>query len=260
MMRPYLKFGALAVALFCSASLWAQTPTLSCRPMQPGNTYIDPDEKVIGDQICKIVATATQPQKQAAANAQPPPVQTTPAPPDSTSAPAPEAQATSTDAKPDPTTDSAPAAGKINDGRIRLFVTDEPKDESIFLAAHRSGWQVSGHNGNVSGSGGSAGAAYGYSDKGPDPRTVELEADLYKSCPSIVVTNDPSRGDYVLLFRRQGGKRSQMFIFGGLTGLALSAHSKVDGASVFDKNGDMVYATRERTVGKAIKEVCGHLK
>ena len=64
MMRPYLKFGALAVALFCSASLWAQTPTLTCRPLEPGNTYIDPDEKVIGNQVCKVT-DSTSPQKQA---------------------------------------------------------------------------------------------------------------------------------------------------------------------------------------------------
>jgi len=113
---------------------------------------------------------------------------------------------------------------------------------------------------DIHGSGGSAGAAYGYSQKGADPRTVEVQADLYKRCPSIVVTNDPARADYVLLFRREGGKRSSFFAFGGLTGLALSAHAKVDGASVFDTNGDMVFATRARTVESAIKEVCGHLK
>ena len=171
-------------------------------------------------------------------------------------------------------------APRINDGKVRLFVTDEPKDESIFLAAHRSGWQVNGNssgsmsgsfvNGtgsisgsssaNVNGSGGSAGASYGYSQKGADPRTVEVQADLYKRCPTVVVTNDPARADYVLLFRREGGKRSSMFAFGGLTGLAISAHSKVDGASVFDTTGDMVFAIRSRTVEGAIKEVCTHLK
>jgi hypothetical protein len=143
---------------------------------------------------------------------------------------------------------------------MRLFVTDEPKDETTFISAHRSGWQASGSNGNVSGSGGSAGAASGYSQKGADPRTVEVQADLYKRCPSIIVTNDPARADYAMLFRREGGKRSSMFAFGGLAGLAFSAHSKVDGASVFDTNGDMVYATRARTVETAIKEVCGHLQ
>jgi hypothetical protein len=183
-------------------------------------------------------------------------------------------------AQPSEQPSTATPSPRPSDGKVRLFVTDEPKDESIFLAAHHSGWQVNGNsssqmsgsfvntsgsiNGSsdasVHGSGGSAGAAYGYSQKGADPRTVEVQADLYKTCPSIVVTNDPSRADYVLLFRREGGKRSSMFAFGGLTGLALSAHSKVDGASVFDTNGDMVIAVRARTVKGAIKEVCPHLK
>jgi hypothetical protein len=107
--------------------------------------------------------------------------------------------------------------------------------------------------------GGSSGAGFGYSQKGADPRTVEIQADLYKKCPTLLVTDDPSRADYILLFRREGGKRSEMFAFGGLTGLAISAHSKVDGASVFNANGDMVFATRARTVENAIKEVCGHV-
>ncbi len=154
----------------------------------------------------------------------------------------------------------APAPAKVNDGKVRLYVTDEPKDESVFLAAHRSGWGMSGNSNGFSGGGGSVGSAVGYSDKGADPRTVELQADLYEKCPSIIVTNDPPRADYVLLFRREGGKRTTMFAMGGLTGLALSAHAKVDGASVFDSNGDMVFATRARTVETAIKEVCGHVK
>ncbi len=64
MMRPYLRCGALAAALLWSANLWAQTPTLTCRPLEPGNTYIDPDEKVIGNQVCKVT-DSTSPQKQA---------------------------------------------------------------------------------------------------------------------------------------------------------------------------------------------------
>jgi hypothetical protein len=271
-MKLRLAF-ALAVVLFPSGRIFAQTPTLSCRPLDPGgNTFIQPDEKVIGDQVCKVVETQFPNVAPRPATPKPTPnpvaAQVTAATlPPSSPAPAP-AMAVPTQVQPEP-----------RDGKVRLLVTDEPKDESIFLAAHASGWHVDGSSsgsvsgsfvngtgsvngsssGYVNGSGGSAGAAYGYSEKGADPRTVEVQADLYKACPSIVVTNNPVRADYVMLFRRQGGKRSQMFIFGGLTGLALSAHSKVDGASVFDRTGDMAYATRERTVEKAIKDVCRHL-
>jgi hypothetical protein len=54
--RLFAKAIVVTAGLICSASAWAQTPTLSCRPLQPGNTFLDPDEKVIGDQACKIVA------------------------------------------------------------------------------------------------------------------------------------------------------------------------------------------------------------
>jgi len=241
--------------VFCGAA-FAQSPDPSkwmCRNLSESGNFIYQGETVFGTQACRPIPQA-------------PPV-------------APSSQAP-TEATPAPQSDPAPAPIKVNDGKVRLYVTDEPKDESIFLAAHHSGWQANGHSsgqmsgsfvngtgsmqgsssGSVSGSGGSAGAAYGYSERGADPRTVEVQADLYKKCPSIVVTNVPARADYVLLFRRQGGKRSTMFVFGGLTGLALSANAKVDGASVFDTNGDMVFATRARTVGGAIKDVCGHLK
>jgi hypothetical protein len=246
----FLAFGPAALAQPAQApdpSKWM------CRNLAESGNFIYQGETVFGTQACRPIPQA-------------PPV-------------APKSEAP-TEAAPAPPSDPAPPPAKVDDGKTRLYVTDEPKDESIFLAAHHSGWQVNGNssgqmsgsfvrgtgsvsgssNGYVSGSGGSAGAAYGYSEKGADPRTVEVQADLYKKCPSIVVTNNPARADYVLLFRRQGGKRSAMFMFGGLTGLALSSNAKVDGASVFDTNGDMVFATRARTVGGAIKEVCGHLK
>jgi len=218
----------------------AQSPDPSkwlCRNFADSGNFVYQGETAFGSQACRPIPQAALAQPAASAAPNPPePNQATPGP-------------------------LMPPTPKVNDGKIRLYVTDEQKDESIFLASHHSGWQVNGSpSGYVNGSGGSAGAAYGYSEKGADPRTVEVQADLYKKCPSIVVTNNPARADYVLLFRRQGGKRSSMFAFGGLTGLALSAHSKVDGASVFDTNGDMVFATRARSVETAIKDVCGHLK
>ena len=50
-----------------------------------------------------------------------------------------------------------------------------------------------------------------------------------------------------------------MFAFGGLYGLAFSAAMKVDGASLFENNGDMVYATKQNTVEKSIKDICAHV-
>lgn len=235
-----------ALSLSAQQSVPAQpqaTLQMQCRDLASSGNYIGPDETIINGMACHPVRPLPQteaPQVSASNLASPPESPVNPAPqPAASPAPAPAV---------------APAPPPA-DGKRRLFVTDEPMDETTFIAQHASGWQVNRN----SGSGGSAGAAVGHSQRGADPRTVEVEADIYKSCPGVVVTNDPSKADYMLLFRREGGKRSTMFAFGGLTGLALSAHSKVDGASVFNTNGDMVFATRERTVEHAIEAVCSHL-
>ena len=94
---------------------------------------------------------------------------------------------------------------------------------------------------------------------GADPRTLEV-SELISDChmPNVVVTSDPISADYVMDFRRQGGKRSTFFILGGLTGLAISAAMKVDHAALYAANGDLVYASKSRTVGGAVKDVCSH--
>lgn len=143
------------------------------------------------------------------------------------------------------------------DGRSRIYVTDHPIDEvtSIIRGGSASAVRVnadSAHANSVSSVGGVS-----HAQIGDDPRTVEIQADIQKNCPAFVlVSNNPARADYILIFRREGGKRSSFFAFGGLTGLALSATSKVDGASLFQPNGDMIFATREKTVEKAIKASC----
>jgi hypothetical protein len=240
-----VKKALLLMVIAWSLPSFAQTQTI-CRDLKESGGFLYVGESVVNGQACRQVTYTTVAQPAAVSNA---PAAAPSQPTDTASSPAGQ-----------PAAPVAPPPTKSNDGKVRLYVTDEPKDESIFLASHRSGWGVSGNSNGFSGGGGSVGSAVGYSDKGADPRTVELQADLYEKCPTIVVTNDPPRADYVLLFRREGGKRTTMFAMGGLTGLALSAHAKVDGASVFDTNGDLVFATRARTVETAIKEVCGHLK
>jgi hypothetical protein len=127
----------------------------------------------------------------------------------------------------------------------RVFVTDDPIYE---------------HTGVIKGAANANGAAIAgasHTQSGADPRTVEIQADVVKDCAGVIVTNNPQNADYVLLFRRQGGARSSAFAFGGLAGLALSsAIQKVDGASVFNRDGDLVASVREHSVDKAIKKVC----
>jgi hypothetical protein len=120
-----------------------------------------------------------------------------------------------------------------------VYVTDKPMDQASLLATRN--------------------AAVANIQRGDDPRTTEIQADIVKVCPHVTVTSQIERADFVLVFRRENGKRSAMFAFGGLSGLALSALAKVDGASLFDANGDTVTATKQRTVEKSVREICGSI-
>jgi hypothetical protein len=156
--------------------------------------------------------------------------------------------------------DAAVSAFHSADGRSRIYVTDHPINEVTAIIRGGSATAVrvdqnSARAGSVSSVGGVS-----HGEIGDDPRTVEIQADIQKVCPAyVLVSNNPARADFILVFRRQGGKRSSFFAFGGLTGLALSAASKVDGASLFQPNGDMIFATRENTVEKSIRASCMHI-
>lgn len=146
------------------------------------------------------------------------------------------------------------------DGKSRVYITDHPINEvtSIIRGASVSSAHVNAYSAHAASASSVGGVSH--SQAGDDPRTVELQADMQKVCPAyVLVSNNPARADYILVFRREGGKRSSFFAFGGLTGLALSAASKVDGASLFQPNGDMIFATRMNTVAKAVKESCLHI-
>lgn len=131
---------------------------------------------------------------------------------------------------------ATPAVAVAAQDKPRVFVTDEPINQSDTIARG---------NGSV-----------GHSESGANPVVVQIQADLIKLCPKVTVTNRPETADFTLLFRRQNGKRSAMFAFGGLAGLAISATFKVDGASLFSAKGDLIMATKARTAENAIRDVC----
>lgn len=107
---------------------------------------------------------------------------------------------------------------------------------------------------------GSSSAGFATNPNGKsDPRTVEVQADLWKSCPAFTITSDIHNADYILWFRRNDQHRTKMFLIGGVYGLVASAGQKVNGASLFNAYGDMVYATREATVGGTVKDMCMHV-
>lgn len=179
------------------------------------------DDRVVAAVVAKAAAPATN----VAAPA--------PSLPMSAQPPAPEAQ---------------PALFHSTDGKVRLYVTDHPIFESntVFKASGDR------HYGSA--------AAASHTQAGDDPRTVEIQADMLKVCPAFVLaSNNQDRADFVLVFRRRGGSRSSMFAFGGLAGLALSSGMKVDGASLFKNDGDMVYATKQNTVEKSVADICAHI-
>jgi len=188
-------------------------------------------DKVIAAIVAKAAAPVQSAQPVVISPPPPIPVQAPAAAPASASAP-----------------DVPPPPFHSTDGKIRIYVTDHPIFES---------------NGMLRASGdrhGSSAAAISHVQAGDDPRTVEVQADIQKVCPTFVMaSNNPDRADYVLVFRRRGGERSSMFAFGGLSGLALSAAMKVDGASLFENTGDMLYATKKNSIVSAIRDICEHI-
>jgi hypothetical protein len=153
-----------------------------------------------------------------------------------------------TSAPPPPPADAPKPLFHSADGKTRIYVTDHPIFESNSMVKAEGDRH------------GASAAGTSHTQAGDDPRTVEIQADIQKVCPAnIVASNNQDRADYILVFRRRGGERSSMFAFGGLTGLALSAAAKVDGASLFQNNGDMLYATKQNTVEKSIRDICAHI-
>ncbi len=188
-------------------------------------------------------------------NPQAPGNNTAPPPPPAGASTANEAIAAAAAAQAAPPPPAAPAAPAApvepfhsTDGYVRMYVTDHPIDETIGMMQASANRHYAAADSSTK------------HEAGDDPRTVEIQADVQKDCSAYIrVTNNPDHADYILVFRRQGGKRSTFFAMGGLTGLAISAASKVDGASLFENTGDMVYATKQTSVEKSIQDICVHI-
>lgn len=295
-MRARTRFTSFLIffAVFFPAGTRAQsTPpqgqasVLVCRPWEKqsayyknGGVYIAPNESIVGDSICHVEAKSSAP---APAPAVTSPVTSMP-PPQPTPTPVPTPPAPVVAPTPVPVrAEASPAARPIPaDGKRRLFISDEPIDESFFIARNSShasaqgqtngslngswnsaGGSVNGSmNGSYQGQANSSGMAYGSSVRGSNPRTIELDAEVFNRCGgNVVVTSDIQEADYILVFRRQDNKRASMFALGGLPGLALGATSKINGAALFAANsGDLVFASESRSVKAAIVQVCGRVR
>ena len=248
----------VAAVLLGSISTFGQAAPsqLVCRTLDKGfggNSFISEGETVFGNSACHVEPIKAAVTAPSTAPATPPapvaaqPVAATPAAPVSAPAPTP-APAAIVAANP-----SSPKPQPRADGRKRLFITDEPIDEANFISRGSGGGKQDAASGS--------GTAVGFAQRGANPRTVELDALVYKTCGSVAVTSDVSKADYVLLFRRDDGRRTNMFAIGGLYGLLLSANSKINGAALFSTaTGDLAFATEARTVQAAIKDTCRHIE
>ncbi len=111
--------------------------------------------------------------------------------------------------------------------KVRIYITDS------------NSWAVSGGFGTSRGSGGG-----GFSG-GSRPQTVEVIKTFGQRCPSVVVTMDKDKADYVVLFDRESSK-----------GIA----RKRDKIAVFKKDGDVLYSESVRSVGTAVQDSCASIE
>jgi hypothetical protein len=61
--------------------------------------------------------------------------------------------------------------GLAQDDKVRVFVTDDPSFESNTIVRNN--------------------AAVSHTQAGADPRTTEMQAEVFKACPAVIVTSDP---------------------------------------------------------------------
>lgn len=130
-------------------------------------------------------------------------------------------------ATPAPTAATAPEPAALNDGKVRVLVTDSQSWET------RGG---SSAGGNKNGWGGSSWMA-----GGARPQTAEIIKTLNARCPEFTVTNNLSRADFVITLDHEGGKG------------ALAHRNKV---AVFNHDGDVIYSNSTRELGNAVKDAC----
>jgi hypothetical protein len=123
-------------------------------------------------------------------------------------------------------------------GCAAVFAQDKPR---VFVTDSDS-WQMSGGFAGASsdGSGGVAGSSSG----GARPQTAEIMKTLGERCPGVIVTINREKADYILILEHEGGK--EFFL----------RDNKV---ALFKKDGDMILSNSTRSLGNAVKDVCGRM-
>ncbi|MGA9883043.1 MAG: hypothetical protein WBQ34_04905 [Candidatus Acidiferrales bacterium] len=232
-MKSTLKVCGITLALLSPMVLFAQKPTLSCRPLPNSNAFIGPDEQIVGNQICKIVLSSPSPASQPAQMK---------AKPENDPQPLPAVAAATTVEQDAPSAARSASSADKRPSRPRVYVSDSDS------------WVTSGgFAGGVSGNRNSfTGASAGSFSGGSDPQTVEVIKNFMDECPGVIVTRNRANADFAVLFDREGGKRGTS----GWNGLL----RRVDKMAVFSKNGDAVFSKSTRSVGSVVKDACSAIE
>jgi hypothetical protein len=111
--------------------------------------------------------------------------------------------------------------------KVRVYITDSQS------------WTVGGGTiiGEDVGVGGGSGGAR--------PQTAEIIKSFRERCPSLVVTGDKSKANYVVLLDHEGGKS-----------MILRDNKVV----VFNSEGDVIYSGSTRSLGNAVKDACSAIE
>lgn len=108
-----------------------------------------------------------------------------------------------------------------------LMAQEKPR---VFITDSQS-WQIMGNR--------------NYTAGGARPQTAEIYKTFGESCPTVTMTNNRDKADYVVTLDHEGGKGY------------LRKDNKV---AVFTKDGDMVFSKSTRSLGGAVKEACTVIK
>jgi hypothetical protein len=215
---------AVLTLLMFSGVASAQNPDPSkwmCRNLSESGGFLYQGETIFGSQACRPIPQAAPTASTAAAAAPKQEEVVTVSP--SVTAPAVPATPQTTNASSAPT---APTAA-VSDGKTRVFVTDSQSWET------RGGSAAGGNKNSWGGSSWMAGGAR--------PQTAEIIKTLNERCPTITVTNNLQKADFVLTLDHEGGK--------GL----LAHRNKV---AVFNRDGDDIFSASTRELGNSVKDAC----
>ena len=119
------------------------------------------------------------------------------------------------------------SAATPSDGKTRIYVTDS---ESWQL---EGGWAANDHRAGGAVSGGSR------------PQNAEIIKTFSQRCPAMIVTDNKTRANYVIILDHEGGE-----------GFSRKDNKIV----VFNRDGDAIFSDSTRSLGNAVKDACVAIK